>query len=70
MAKPFTLPATDETSVYTNQAGGLTITQDHGNGDELVIVVLSRSQARLVAAEIIRLDGDDELWIDCKDSDQ
>jgi len=62
MAKPLTLPATDETSVFVNQDGGLSITQDHLNGDDLVIVALSRSQARLVAAEIIRLDGDDELW--------
>ena len=62
--KPMKLPATDETEVFINQDGGLTISQDHRNGDELMIVRLSRDQARLVAAEIMRLDGNDGFWIE------
>lgn len=56
------LEASDETEVFINRNGGLTITQDHRNGDELVVVALTRTQARLVASEIMRLDGDDSVW--------
>ncbi len=70
MAKPFTLPATDETFVFVNDYGFLAITQNPSNGDDTANVSLSREQARLVAAEIMRLDADDAIWVDCKDSDQ
>ncbi len=62
MAKPFTLPATDETLVFVNDYGFLSITQNPSNGDDTACVSLSREQARLIAAEIMRLDGVPDLW--------
>lgn len=57
------LPASYATEVFINSAGGLSILQDPGDHEDDVIVALNREQARLVAAEIMRLDGDDSAWV-------
>lgn len=54
------------TSVFINLDGGLSIHQP----DEDQIVALNREQAKLVAAEIMRLDADDALWVASKDDEQ
>ena len=56
------LPATFATDVFINMDHGLSISQDVCDGGEDVVVALSRDQARRVAAEIMRLDGDDAAW--------
>lgn len=56
------LAATYATEVFTNQGRGLSIVQDPGTGDDHASIWLSREQARLVAAEIMRLDGNDGFW--------
>jgi hypothetical protein len=55
------LPAAYETEVFINVNGDLAITQKDVDCTESV-VVLNRDQARLVAAEIARLDAVDEAW--------
>lgn len=56
------LAATYATEVFVNVDGGLSIAQNPGTGDDDVSIYLSREQARLVAAEIMRLDGNDGFW--------
>ena len=57
------LPATYETDIFITTGGNLCIQQDQTRDDaEVTSVVLSREQARLVAAEIARLDAEDSQW--------
>lgn len=55
------LPAAYATDVYINNGGYLSIAQNTPEDGD-VIVALSRDQARLVAAEIMRLDADGSAW--------
>lgn len=55
------LEKTFETEIFIND-GGLYITQTGELGDDDSIILLSREQAKLIAREIIRLDGDVKAW--------
>ncbi|EOG4614372.1 hypothetical protein ACLD9I_004007 [Pseudomonas aeruginosa] len=52
------LPASYETEVYLAEDGFLAITQYDSEQGQVEIVLLSFEQARLVAAELLRLVGE------------